>query len=214
MIFIYDNLTATIIAMSVFLLLVTIQFRTTQTNIAQTSRNIVKEQAQGFATWLEDDLEKMGQNIGPGSAPPYNVAFDDPTDSSGVTVDFTFYQDSIVSTSSTMRVATQYRVKKTGTRVVEADTVDLYQLTRYRQEGASASWVEDGRSIDALGYFDVDMLNRDAQPIINPRSAAQTDQDTVRSTRVRFSVVAPFQNEKTSLRVVHFGSVLLLRNEN
>lgn len=214
MIFIYDNLTATIIAMSVFLLLVTIQFRTTQSNIAQTSRNIVKEQAQGFATWLEDDLETMGQNIGPGSAPPYNVAFENPVDSSGVTVDFTFYQDSILSTTTTMRVETRYRVKKTGTRVVKADTMDLYQLTRFRKEGAGGMWEEDGRSINALGYFDVDMLNRDAQPIASPRSAAQANPDTVRSTRVRFSVVAPFQNEQTSLRVVHFGSVLLLRNEN
>lgn len=212
MVFIYDNLTAMIIAMAVFLLLVTIQFRTTQANIAQTSRNIVKEQAQGFATWLEDDLEKVGENIDPGQTAPYEVAFENPVDSSGITTDFTFYRDSIQNPATTLRVTTRYEVDKVGTRVVDQDTMDVYQMVR-EQKVEGESWKEDGKSTASLGYFDIDMLNRDAQPIANPKAAAQANPDTVRSTRVRFSVVAPFQSEKTSLRVVHFGSVLLLRNE-
>jgi hypothetical protein len=209
MIFIYDNLTAMIIAMAVLLLLVTIQFRTTQANIAQTSRNIVKEQAQSFATWVEDDLERIGENVSPG-----DVTFENPVDSAGITTSFTFYRDSIESTTSIVPVSTRYTVRKIDTRIVEEDTLDIYQLDREQKVG-SGSWTLDGQSIGALGYFEVDMLNRNAQPIQNPKYQVQSvNPDTVRSTRVRFSVVAPYQTDQTSLRVVHFGSVLLLRNEN
>lgn len=212
MIFIYDNMTAMFIAMAVFMLLVVIQFRSTEANIAQTSRNIVKERAQGFATWLEDDLERIGENIDPGQTAPYEVAFENPIDSAGVTTEFTFYRDSIQNPTTTVEVAMRYEIDKVGTRVVEQDTMNLYQLSREQRIG-SGSWNPDGQSTASLGYFDIDMLNRDAQPIVNPRAAAEANPDTVRSTRVRFSVVAPFQNDQTSLRVVHFGSVLLLRNE-
>lgn len=212
MIFIFDNLTATLIGMAVFVLIAAIQLRTTQANIAETSRNIVKEQAQDFATWVEDELETMGTNMDPGAAPPYEVPFENPIDSAGVTTEFTFYRDSVVNPSNTIRIQTRYELHRTGTRVVGKDTMDLYEMERWQKVG-SGSWASDGRSAAALGYFDIDMLNRDAQPITNPKSVASSNPDSVRSTRVRFSMVAPFQSKRTSLRVVHFGSVLLVRNE-
>jgi len=212
MLFIYDNLTAGLVMVSVALLLTTLQMRSMKKSVTKISRNVAKEQAQSFATWVEDDLEAMGENMDSGSSAPFNVEFETPVDSAGVTTQFTFYRDSVVTVDSTVRVMTQYRLHKTGTKEIDEEEVDLYQVRR-REKVGSGSWKSDGGSAGTLGYFEIDMLNRDAQPIANPRTVATADADTVRSTRVRFSVVAPFQNQQTSLRIIHFGSVMLLRDD-
>lgn len=210
--FLYDNITATIIATTVTIILISVQMRATQTNAARTARNVVKMEGQNFATWLEKDLEKMGANIDQGKEAPFAA----PTSLAGetsVTGSFTFYRDSLVSGGSdTVRIATRYNVKKKGTAEVEGETEDLYQLVR-KQKVGGGSWSDEeikGESTPALGYFKIEMLDEDANVVSNP----VTDLDQVHSTRVRFSVVAPFQNQQTILPVTHIGSVLLLRKNS
>lgn len=196
MVFLYDNMTATVIGMSIVLILATIQLRTVERGIAETSRHIVKKQAQRLASWMEDDLEQLGQNMSPGG-----IAFENPQKETYdrapgdvITRQFTFYRD-----SSGVQLETRYEIDPAGTQMVDGDSTTVYRLTRFH-EGT-----EDGRSTPMLGYFDVDMLDRNANLVSNPKS----NRDKVQSVRVQFSVVAPFQNRETILSVVHHGSIIV-----
>jgi len=212
--FIYDNIVATIIATTVTMILVTIQLRAMQTNVAKTSRNIVKQEAENFASWLEDDLEDMGANIDQDEEVAYEAPVDSSlTDSTSMTTAFTFYRDSLANNGQdTVRVATRYRVRKKGAREVDGESEDLFQLIRKQKIGGGPWATVDvkGASVPALGYFDIDLLDRNANVVASPVS----NDDQVHSTRVRFSVVAPFQNKRTTLPVTHVGSVLLLQKDN
>lgn len=195
MAFIYDNLVASLIAMTVFLVLVTIQAEATQGNTARTSRNIVKSQADDFSTWLEEDLAAMGKNMRRGS-----VAYELPEDSTQWhTVKFIF---SFVNSSGDT-VRTKYDLQQAGTRMVDGQEDTVFTAKRFRKVGTSSSWSSSGQSPANLGYFEVDMLDENAD------STGSTSR--VKFVRVKFSLVAPFQSESTLLRRVHRSSVVPYR---
>jgi len=197
--FIYDNLIATLISMTVLLILATIQTDATQINTARTSRNVAKNQAQQLATWIEEDLAEMGKNMSVGDA-----AFEDPSDSTQWhTTQFMFKHDSLLAGGGTVRVKTRYELEKTGTRTVDGETVTLYEIQRSRKIG-SDPWESKGQSTANLGYFEINMLDNDGIPVSNPKA----NREDVESTRVRFSVIAPFQNDETLLRRVHRSTVV------
>jgi hypothetical protein len=207
--FIYDNMVASIIAATVTLMLITIQLRATQKNVARASRNAVKEEAQTFATWLEKDLEQIGANVDPDEA-AFNFKGTNPHHPDSITRNFVFYRDSLKSTGDTVRIRTRYRVRKEDSSVVEGDTTKLYQLTRKKKIG-SGSWSSiKGLSTPTLEYFKIDMLNRNSKRVLSP----EIYPDSVHSIRVRFSAVAPYRNQSTILPVTHVGSVLLLRDRD
>jgi hypothetical protein len=207
--FIYDNMVATIIATTVTMILITIQLRATQKNVARASRNAVKEEAQTFATWLEKDLEQIGANVDPDEA-AFNFKGTNPHHPDSITRNFIFYRDSLLSTGDTVRVRTRYRVRKEGTTIVEGDTTNLYQLTRKKKIGSGSWSTIKGLSTPTLEYFKIDMLSRNADRVKSP----EIYPDSVHSIRVRFSAVAPYRNRRTILPVTHVGSVLLLRDRD
>lgn len=208
--FIYDDLTATIVAMTTMLLLFSIQSRATQDNVARTSRNMMKTQAQTFATWIEKDLQRIGKNIDQDERKDQSP-FDNPVKrqmegGTRLTEQFTFYRDRVVGNGET-RIATRYEVGKT-----QQDPA-RFQLTRKTKEVGTGTWAGatvDGESSASLGYFQIDMLDDDARPVSNPSS----NLDRVHSIRVRFSVAAPFKSDESILDATHVGSVLLIRNDN
>ena len=207
--FIYDNMVASIIAATVTLMLITIQLRATQKNVARASRNAVKEEAQTFATWLEKDLEQIGANVDPDEA-AFNFKGTNPHHPDSVTKNFVFYRDSVTTAGDSVRIRTRYRVRKEDTSVVEGDTTKLYQLTRKKKVG-SGSWSSvKGLSTPTLEYFKIDMLDENAKRVLTP----ETTPEDVHSIRVRFSAVAPYRNQSTILPVTHVGSVMLLRNRD
>jgi hypothetical protein len=207
--FIYDNMVASIIAATVTLMLITIQLRATQKNVARASRNAVKEEAQTFATWLEKDLERIGGNVDPDKA-AFNFKGTNPHHPDSLTKNFVFYRDSVASTGDTVRIRTRYRVRKEGTSIVEGDTTNLYQLTRKKKIGSGSWSTVKGLSTPTLEFFKIDMLNKDAERVLAP----ETNPEDVRSIRVRFSAVAPYRNQSTILPVTHVGSVMLLRDRD
>ena len=189
-------------------MLLGIQSRATQSNVAQTARNITKLKAQTFASWLEKDLGRMGANMGQDE----RIPFEDPESSEiegGVrlTEEFTYYRDEVDSKNSQTRLITRYTVDQ-----VEEEPKALYQLTRKTKEKGVGSWSDagvEGKSSPTLGYFQLDMLDEDGDLVASPTS----NFDQVRSIRVRFSVLPPFQNEETILHATHIGSFLLVRQE-
>lgn len=185
--FIFDNVTAGVIGMSIFLILASIQLEAMQLNTARTARNMMKGQAQELATWMEEDLAEMGKNMSAGE-----VAFEAPQDSTQWhTIQFTFKQDSLQG-GSRVRVKTRYELEQTGTRDVDGTTTPLYEVRRSQKVGSGA-WQSRGRSTSNLEYFEVNLLDENGTPIPSP--VANTSE--VESIRVRYSVVAPFQNDLT-----------------
>ena len=204
--FIYDNLTATIIALTTTLLLLNIQSQATQSNVAQTARNMAKHRAQTFASWLEKDLGRLGANIDQDE----RIPFDSPetTQMEGgtrLTEQFTYYRDRTEEDNGETRIATRYQVEK-----VTDKPRDLYQLTRTTKEGAGSWSDKNGSSSPTLGYFQIDMLDRDADLVSSPKS----NFDQVETIRVRYSIVPPFENKETILQATHVGSFLLVRSDD
>jgi hypothetical protein len=195
MAFIYDNLTASVVSGMVILILFSVQMRATNSSVAQTGRNVALNQARTFATWLEQDLQRMGRNIPPGGqvfVPPSRKDTDaSATDTTLSTEDaaFTFYYKNSPSSSGKTSVA--YDIAS-ETRDVGGTARTLYQLTRQR------SGNEDGQSPPTLGYFDLQFVGANANRI-DPKKAS----DQIRAIRVHFSVVPPFQNAETPLHEVH-----------
>jgi len=184
--FLYDNLTATIVAMTVVLVLASIQMEATQVNAARTSRNVVNTHAQQLATWLEEDLSRIGQNM-----PGVDVPYEAPTDSTDWhTTDFAF---TFVDSSGT-QVDVQYDLEKTGeTAMIDGKEKELLVLER----------APDGGSTARLGYFTIDLLDEDA----NAGAAAEE----IAYVRTQFSVIAPFQNKETFPRRVRRSVVVPYR---
>lgn len=176
--FIYDNLVATLISMTVLLILISIQTQATQTNTARTSRNIANTQAQNLATWLEEDLSRIGQNMSLDE-----TSYDEPTkvDGSQWHTEFSF---SYVDTTGIQKNV-QYDLEKTGeTEMIDGVEKDLFELKR----------TPDGSRAASLEYFRIDLLNGDGNSASTP--------DEVEFVRARFSVIAPFQGEDTFPRRV------------
>lgn len=215
--FLYDNLTATVVALMTTLILLSIQARATQNNVAQVSRNRMEELTQTFATWLEKDLERMGENFEESERVPFeNPMYTEADGGTDITTQFTFYRDSTTSSDDEQeyRIATRYEVNQAGTRMVDGTEKTLYKLTRTRRSkemdgGGWSTWSSaQGVSPSALGYFKIDLLDQDANPVSNPES----NEENVHSIRIRFSVVSPFQNQQTFPQATHVGSVLLVRD--
>ncbi|PSQ81178.1 MAG: hypothetical protein BRD41_03355 [Bacteroidetes bacterium QS_1_63_11] len=204
--FLFDNLTATVIAMTVLLILASMQMRATRQQVAQTSQDIVQRQAGQLTTWLEKDLGQIGKNMSDDE-----TAFEEPVDSGQkwLTEKFVFEHEEIDSTGTVDTVRVRYLIESTGSsREIDmggtTKSVELYQLTREKKVVGETGWQAKGGSIPALEYFDVDLLDRNAEPVSDPVS----NEDDVRSVRVRFSLVAPYQNEELAVPVSRTNVVI------
>lgn len=194
--FLYDNLTATVVSMTVLLVLVSIQMRATSTSVSKTARNAAVNQAKSLAEWIEEDVEGMGRNIEDGE-----TVFEDPTTSptkytndnspTGATLGgLTFYYREKEGGALT---TIDYTINEADTSTIEGEQRTLYELNRH-QDGSL-----DGGSSATLGYFDVQFLGRNAGEVTDPVN----NKDEIQSIRVVFSVVVPFQGDESSLQEFH-----------
>ncbi|PSQ98736.1 MAG: hypothetical protein BRD48_06225 [Bacteroidetes bacterium QS_9_68_14] len=205
---IFDNLISTVVAMTVVLILASVQLRATKQNIAGTSHYVTKQHTKQLSSWLQEDLGKIGKNMGDESVPVDTmvVANDDST-AKWLTKELVFERDSIGTGGNRVRVKVRYDVQKTGTRTIGGEERDVFQLARERKVG-SDPWESAGGGAATLEYFDVDMLNKDAGLVEDPVEKLQSNPDTVRSVRIRFSVVPPFQNDQLPVSASRTNTVV------
>ena len=207
---ILDNLSAMLVGATVFLMLLSTQLRVTEMNVEQTTSYMMKNQASSLATWVEEDILQIGQNIDKEVEAPY----ENPIQSNGVTTQFTFYRDSVNTTITppdTIRVSTRYETEEVGYRIVDQDTVTVLRLNRTVKYG-TGSWIAEGQSPPLVSVFRVDMLDADAQIVADPVAALAADPLAVRNTRIRFAMVAPYDLERSTLQQVYYGSNLIIPN--
>lgn len=210
MVLILDNLGAIIVGSAVFLMLLVTQLRATEMSVEQSTAYMMKNQASSLATWVEEDILQIGENIDKEVEAPY----ENPTQVDGLTTEFIFYRDSVntdVSPPDTIRISTRYTLEQVGTRTMESDTVTVYKINRHIKWGTS-SWTAQGQSAPLISVFRVDMLDADANVVANPVAALAADPLAVRNTRVRFAMVAPYDLERTTLQQVYYGSTLIVPN--
>ena len=191
---IYDNLISTVIAMTVILVLASMQLRATKQQVATTAHYVMKQRTTQLSSWLQEDLGEIGKNMSDDRVPVDTLIV--PNDDSTArwrTDEFVFERDSIETGGNRVTVKVRYDVRNTGTRTIEGEERDVFQFTREQKVG-SDPWESAGGSAATLEYFDVDMLNKDAVRVENPEQHLEAVPDTVRSVRVRFSVLSPFQN--------------------
>ncbi|GIV62627.1 MAG: hypothetical protein KatS3mg044_1493 [Rhodothermaceae bacterium] len=207
---IFDHLSAAIVGATVMLMLLSLQLRLTSMNVEQVSTYMVKNQASSLATWLEEDLLQLGENIDKTK----EIPFTNPVDSAGMTVSFTFSRDSIdisVVPPDTFKIDTRLELKQTGSHVSKGDTLNVFRLVRSTRINGGA-WTESGSSSPLLGFFKVDLLDANAQPLADPVAAATANPDAVRNTRIKFFMVTPFETATSAIRRVYYGSTLLIPN--
>lgn len=191
--FLYDNLIATAVSMTVLLLLVTIQLRATRSSTAQTARQVALSHAETMASWLEEDLESMGRNFDdtpfqdPTTSPARHVTDDAPTGAS--LAELTFFRRSLAGDTTTIR----YSVQETDSMTIKGKRRPVYQVTRRR------NGTRDGGSAGDLGYFDIRFLGRNANPISDPVN----NTEDIRAIRAQFSVVLFAQNREVTIAEVH-----------
>lgn len=192
MIFIYDNLTASILAATVVLILTSVQMRTTELRANQSFRNSALKQAKTFATWIEEDLESMGRHVDDGETV---FAVEDrisnaqsPTDSTLKGLTF-YYRNAEGGSKTTL----DYEISATNTLSVDGTKRTLYELTR--QKGG----IKSGGSPATLGYFDLHFIGPTAERVSSPAA----NREKIEALRVHFSVVPSVQNDETTLHEIH-----------
>jgi hypothetical protein len=191
---IYDNLISTVIAMTVILVLASMQLRATKQQVATTAHYVMKQRTTQLSSWLQEDLGKIGKNVkGDSVSVDTLIVPDDDSTAAWRTKRFVFERDSVETDGNRVTIKVRYDIEKTGTQMVGGEERDVFQLVRGRKVG-SDPWEADGGSAATLEYFDVDLLNKDAVRVENPEQHLEAVPDTVRSVRVRFSVLSPFQN--------------------
>ena len=204
---IYDNLISTVIAMTVILVLASMQLRATEQQVATTAHYVTKQRTTQLSSWLQEDLGKIGKNMSGESVPVDTMVVAVGDSAKWLTKKFVFERDSIETGGNRVTVKVRYDVQQTGTRTIGGEERDVFQLTRERKVGSN-SWESAGGSAAALEYFDVDMLDKNAEPVKDPVTKLQTDPDTVRSVRIRFSVVPPFQNDQLPVSASRTNTVV------
>lgn len=140
MYFLYDNLTALIIATTVIFIVLSMQIQATQMSNQEVAINASKNQAHALATWLERDLSRIGANMDTDESPLSK-------NSNGSCQEFEFrYRDAGNQEEITVEYTTE-----------ESETGEDCQLVR------EVDAAPEGR-FPALDYFHVDMLNGAAEP--------------------------------------------------
>ena len=205
---IYDNLISTVIAMTVILVLASMQLRATKQQVATTAHYVMKQRTTQLSSWLQEDLGKIGKNMSDDRvAVDTLIVPDDDSTARWRTDEFVFERDSIEKSGNRVTVKVRYDVRNTGTRTIGGEERDVFQLVRERKVGSN-SWESAGGSAATLEYFDVDMLNKDAVRVEDPEQHLETVPDTVRSVRVRFSVLPPFQNDQLPVAASRTNTVV------
>lgn len=197
MIFIYDNLIATVIAMTVVMILAAIQMDATGMRISDTSRNAAVTQAETFGVWVEEEMNKVGRNLDDDTEPIVTLSStdEDQSPTGQNTTEFSFQYATFEEGTRNLNTVTYTLTDTEEDRDVhvgnETVTKDLYRLERNLGGTAGSEDV----SPPALGYFHVQRLKENLEPASTPSE--------IQFLRVKYSVVAPYQNEDTVLQEVH-----------
>ena len=200
MFLVFDNLTAAIVGSVVFLIVLSVNVRMAEMNVDEISNYVAKRYGTDLAEWMEEDLLRLGEGL----ENEEDITFEDPVESADkmMTKSFTFYRDSVGTGGP---LAIRYELKFAAKGEVQGEPVNLFRVQRYERVHGE-SWKYTGGAVPLISYFKIDMLDQNAYPVSKPKK----NRHKVRNTRVRFTIVTPFQTSRTAIRKVHYGSTILI----
>lgn len=188
-----DNLTATIVAMSVLTMLAAVQYRAQEASVERTIAYSAKKQTIEFGKWLRDDIANVGAGVSFGAVSVEELT----TNNAGNTSLFRFRRKINAADASPANVT--YQLVEKDTITVEGSAVYLYELQR-RVDGAL-----NGASPPTVTRFRIEMLDGNGTPTPVPSEA--------RHVRVQFSTAMPFSEDRDPfLQEAHWGTTVPIRN--
>lgn len=188
MYFLYDNLTALIIATTVIFIVLSMQNQATQMGNQETVINAAKNQAHTLATWLERDLSQTGKNIDSEDTP---IKFEEDStalqfeyrNSSNERVEVRYIIENsdkcIIEHTDEQRVKVEVKDEETD-EVKDEETENTCHLIRKEDS-------ENEGRLPALDYFHVDILDGEAE--------VADSEEEYQSIRVQFAVAIPAREE-------------------
>lgn len=227
--FIWDNLAATIVVVTVMLIVLTSRQRLVEANIEQLSSTIVRTQSDEFASWLEQSMLEVGQLMDMTSENPIvsidstqvytmDVSSDDSTKAYTYVTDSFEYERVVVTDDTTDPVTTetQYRrvyldplpAPKDRRDISGGKNVPVFNLLIQEKLESAASWSTVGSSPMPVTYFKVDLMGGDGYRDFEDLAIA--DPGDIRNIRVRFAVLTPYEIDNEGVRELYYGSTLLL----
>ena len=152
--FLLDNILASIIAASIFLILVTVNHRASLANVEAASYYALKKQEYNFIEFMKHDFQNVRKIKAAGGA---NT--------------FAFIGEVKDGPSSSRRIAeVQYRYEFVESR----KGVDLFQVERWvNSNGTSGAMKPAGKSMPTLTSWKIQTLNKDKQPITDSANLDQ-----------------------------------------
>lgn len=204
MFFHFDNLSATLIASAVVLIVISAQVRLRDAGIEQTALLTAKGQALELGDWLQQDLGNAGYGI------PLRESFIEEYQVDATTENtkrFSFRRK-LQATDTTPTLIT-YELIAADTVMVDGEAVQLYQLQRCQDTTTcpAGSTSIEGKSPDMLTYFRIDLMDENGGTWTAGTSNAYY-------LRVRFSITSPMSIKRNQLREAHWGTVLPLRQQD
>ncbi len=228
--FIYDNLVATLVAMTLGLALVGQNAQNRQATIERQAVYHAKSQALGFGEWLEDDIVKLGARFGRA-----RDRFETETETIGgapYTREFEYYyHEATVSDSVVQRVEVRYElVEDDATRLVVEQgvtpdddvTLQAYDLVRSTRTGRyntkQKDWIgvdptwavtDEYRSPKGLRYFYIEPRDSDGQRVPDELSE---EADYVRIEFVVMPTLFPLHRARLIPRAgLNWGTTIEIR---
>lgn len=204
MFFHFDNLSATLIASAIILIVIGAQVRVQDVHLEQTALLTAKSHALEMGDWLQQDMSNAGYGVPLRESFIEDYAVDG---ASGSTKRFSFRRK--LQESDTSPTLVTYELIAGDTVVVDGETVQLYQLQRCYGVATcpAGSTSIDGQSPPMLTYFRIDLMDENGGTWTAGTSNAYY-------VRVRFSITSPMSTKRNQLREAHWGTVLPLRQQD
>lgn len=175
--FLLDNLMATLIAASLFLILVTVNHRTSEAAIEANIYYAMKRHEYNFIDFIKHDFRSMREVRSTNEAAHHG----------GNDSTFAFIAEVRDSPTASRRIAeVQYRYGFTRSR----DGQKLFQVERWVDDG-TGTMKQAGASTGTLTGWEVQALNSNKQEITNPAQL-----DLAAAVRVRIEVAPPFLHKE------------------
>lgn len=233
MIFIFDNIVASIVVATLFFALAATQLRVQETGIAQVSSHAAKTKALTLGQWVDEDIIALGEDV-----PDNSARFDNPItdtlhvkkigpggtvvrDTIDYTVEWRFYSDSTTAGGAQLRRATRYWLTEVGTVEIdvgdETDVRRLFQLQRAVSPWGDptltlslppSAFTQDGRSAATLSVFHIQLLDGEGVPFASTNPLAPEQASYV---GVEFAMVSEFELRREYLRELFWSTTLKVR---
>ncbi len=196
MFFIYDNLAATLVAMAVLVVLLSMQQRMRDVSIEQVGMYTAKKHSLDFGLWMRDDIA----NIGLGVFGPAVIEHTPHATLPGVTSSFSFLKKLNPSDPTPSTISYQleevYEADGVTQQTIQVDTlaVPLFEVRRL------VNGAVEGKSAGFITYFAIELLDVNGAPVGGVVELTE-------QVRMTFSMGVPYAS-RSYVRETHWGATI------